>query len=162
VERWANQHGALVHDLRGAPDEVLRAIAERWCARMPGIVLRDVRGIEAREVFQGEADCAAQAVVARDGYETIVSVDLRPEGHDKIPDEQPPNTQTVERAQVSSLFEGAAQVIEAAVENDAGIREFCLFYGERRAEELQRAQQGSEAARVVEESFTPARHTSVV
>ena len=162
VERWANQHGALVHDLRGAPDEVLRAIAERWCAQMSGVVLRDVRRIEAREVFQGEADCRAQAVVAHDEYETIVSVDLRPEGHDKIPDEHSPSTRTTEHAQVSSLFEGAAQIIEAAVENDADIREFCRFYGERRAEELRRTQQRSEAARVVEEAFTPVLHASVV
>lgn len=161
VERWANQHGALVHDLRGAPDEVLHAIAERWCAQMPGVALRDVRRIDAREVFQGEADCAAQAVVAHDEYETIVSVDLRPEGHDKIPDEQPSRL-IAEHARVSSLFEGAAPIIEAAVEKDADIREFCRFYGERRAEELRRTQQKSEAARVVEEAFTPVLHANVV
>jgi hypothetical protein len=162
VERWANRHGALVHDLRGAPDEALRAIAERWCAQLPGVALRDVRRIETRETFQGEVDCAAQAVVAHDEYETIVTVDLRPEGHDKIPDEQPASTRISEHTQVNNLFEGAARVIEAAVENDAGIREFCRFYGERRTEELRRAQQGSEAARVVEESFTPVLHASVV
>jgi hypothetical protein len=162
AERWAKRDGALVHDLRGATDDDLRAIAERWCVQLPGVVLRGVRRIEVREVFQGEADCEAQAVVAHDEYETIVSVNLRPEGHDKIPDEQPANTRLAEHAQVSNLFEGVAKVVEASVENDAGIQEFCRFYGERRAEELRRAQQGSAAARTVEESFTPVLQASVV
>lgn len=162
VERWANQHSAIVHDLRGATDAALRAIAECWCAQIPGIVLRDVRRVETREVFQGEADCAAQATVAHDEYETLVPVSLRPKGHDKIPDEQPPSVRIAEQAQVSSLFKGAAQVIEAAVENDTGIREFRRFYGERRVEELRRAEHGSEAARIVEESFTPVLHASLV
>lgn len=162
VERWANQYGALVHDLRGAPDEALRAIAERWCAPIPGAVLRDVRRRDVRAVFQGETDCAVQTVVAHDEYETIVTVELRPEGHDRIPDEQSTSTWATDHAQVSSLFEGAAQIVEAAVRNDAGIREFCRFYEQRRADEVGLTEQRTETARVVEESFTPVLHANVV
>ncbi|MDC3985922.1 DEAD/DEAH box helicase [Polyangium jinanense] len=163
VERWANRDGALVHDLRGATDRDLRAVAERWCAEFPGVVLRDLQRMDVREVFQGEVDCEAQAVVAHDEYETILSVDLRLEGHEKIPAEQPAHTLLAEHAYVSNLFDGAARVIEAAVGNDARVREFCRFYGERRTEELKRAQQGSTAAaRVVEEAFTPVLQASVI
>jgi superfamily II DNA or RNA helicase len=162
VERWANQHSALIHDLRGATDEGLRAIAESWCIRIPGVLLRDVQRVEAREVFQGQADCAVQATVAHDKYESIIPVSLRPEGHNKLPAEQSTSTPIAEQAEVSGLFPDTAQIKSAALENDGGIREFCRFYEERRAEELRRTEKGSDAARVVGESFTPARHARVV
>ncbi len=115
-----------------------------------------MKKLAAREFFQGEVDCGARADVAHDGYETLVSVRLRPTGHTEIPDDAPDRPILAGPGQVESLFHDAKSVIGKFVGEDAGIREFNRFYDQRRAEELARVERSSNAAKHVQDSFTTA------
>jgi hypothetical protein len=161
-QRWAEGQAALVYDHPSAPFEAIRDVAERWCERIAGAVLVDVRRTSAQVCFQGEIDCAAKAVVAHDSYERIVSVDLVPDGHARITVDPPADRLVAAGVRVDDLTADAEHAVKAAVCDDPDIGAFCRFYEERLAEERAEHATGDEAAARAAELFAPTVEARVI
>lgn len=157
ADRWAAQDGALVYEHRAATDDVLRALAERWCSTIPGAALRDMERLGARTAFQGEVLCAARAVVAHDSYQRLLSVDVLPDGHAKLPEEAPASGAIrAQGVRVGALVDEAATVVAAAARDASGVRDFCRFYARRRDESRAPSEARSE------DLFTPTIEAGIV
>jgi len=113
----------------------------------------DIEGVELN--FEGTALVRARATVAHDSYERLVEITCPPTQHKMT---QSDNSGL---AKLPQFLEDPANVgvdvgaVATAARTDPAISEFCRFYVERRAEEVEAAGSDPRKRKKLEDEFTP-------
>jgi hypothetical protein len=149
-----------VDDLDEDPARLANEITCSWVRSFEAsLVETKVNG--ARRCFEGNALVRMRATVAHDSYERLVEVTCAAGEH----------TAYEVRSglyKLRELIENAHELgidtkrLADAASRDAGIREFCRFYVERRAQELEAAGDDARKRKKLEDDFTPRLELTVV
>ena len=149
-----------VADLDETPADKGKEIAREWVLRFggspKGVTIEGVR-----RCFEGTAIVRVRATVAHDSYERLVEVGCSPAAHSTKLDRLGvgPLPHAIEDPAVLGVNVGS--VVESA-ELDAAISEFCRFYVERRAQEVQAATGDIQKQSKLEDDFTPRLEMTIV
>jgi hypothetical protein len=152
-----------VHRVEDADDDAARQadeIARGWVGSFGGEPLgMKVEG--ARRCFEGKALVRVRATVAHDSYERLVEVSCRPGEHraHAVRSGLYRLTDVIENAQYLGID---TERLADAAGRDFGIAEFCRFYLERRAQEVQAAGGDARKRKKLEDDFTPRLELTVV
>ncbi len=152
-----------VHRVEDADDDAARQadqIARCWVGSFGGAPFgTKVEG--ARRCFEGKALVRVRTTVAHDSYERLVEVSCAPGEHraHAVRSGLYKLTDVIENAQHLGI--DTEQLADAAG-RDPGIAEFCRFYLERRAQEVQAAGGDARKRKKLEDEFTPRLELTVV
>ena len=149
-----------VEDLDQNPVIKSEDIARRWVLAFGG----SPKSFEVKEVqrcFRGTALIRVRATVAHDSYERLVEVSCSPSEHNARSDRSGlnPLPPTVENPLVFGLN---VERLAKAVELDTAISDFCRFYMERRAQEINAAAGDERKKKKLEDEFTPRLEMTLV
>lgn len=149
-----------VEDLDQNPANESEEIARQWVIAF-GATPKKVEIEEVQCFFQGTALVRVRATVAHDSYERIVEVICPPGEHYGRMDRSGlgPLPHTLESA--STLGINIDKLADSA-KLDAAISEFCRFYLERRAQEMQAAGGDERKRKKLEDDFTPRLEMTLV
>jgi superfamily II DNA or RNA helicase len=150
-----------VDDLDGEPGQESLKISERWVRSFGG---KPNKGHIAKvsRSFVGRAVVRVRATVAHDSYERLV--DLFCVRGEHVTDEKPrkglePLPHTIQNPSLVGL--DVEKLVETAKRDDA-ISEFCRFYFERRAQEVEAAGGDERKKKKLEDEFTPRLEITLV
>jgi hypothetical protein len=152
-----------VHRVEDADDDAARQadeIARGWVGSFGGTPLGSkVEGV--RRCFEGKALVRVRATVAHDSYERLVEVTCAPGEHKAhaVRSGLHKLTDVIENAQYLGIDR---ERLADAAQRDPGIAEFCRFYIERRAQEVQAAAGDARKRGQLEDEFTPRLELTVV
>jgi superfamily II DNA or RNA helicase len=152
-----------VHQVEDADEDPVRQadeIARNWTETFGGTPLAS-KVETVRRCFEGKALLRVRATVAHDSYERLVEVTCAPGEH---------RAHTVRSGiyKLTPVIENASYVgvdsdlLADAAQRDPAIAEFCRFYMERRAQEVQAAGADARKRKKLEDEFTPRLEFSVV
>jgi superfamily II DNA or RNA helicase len=149
-----------VQDVDDNPAQGTDEISRAWIASF-GATPLSTKVEEVRRCFEGNALVRVRATVAHDSYERLVEVPCAPGEHKahavrsglyKLKD-------VIDSAQYLGI--DTERVADAA-QGDPGIAEFCRFYIERRAQEIEAAGDDARKRKKLEDDFTPRLELTVV
>lgn len=149
-----------VDDADREPDgrnvEVARAWVQSFGAMPRETTLRSVR-----RGFNGNALLRVRATVAHDSYERLVDVICSRTDHSVVSGREglAPLPSTIDRPATLGL---SVDSLVRAAEQDPYIAEFCRFYLERRAQEVEAAVNDERKKKKLEDEFTPSLSISLV
>ena len=128
-------------------------LARQWVFTFGG-TLKAIEIQEVRRCFGGKAVVRIRATVAHDSYERLVEVPCLPADHYVQVDRSGlgPLPHTIENPSICGINIGT--LADAAKLDDA-ISEFCRFYLERRAQEMQAGGGDERKRKKLEDDFTP-------
>lgn len=149
-----------VVDSDTSPSAEAKRLAEEWVASFGGEVI-SVRASQVRLLFNGQGLLRVRATVAHDSYERIVQVECTGDDYaERAADEGFDQIGKVIRD--ASLLGLSRDRLVRAAETDDAIEEFCRFYEERRAIEVQSAGEDARKRKKLEDEFTPRLDISLV
>lgn len=142
-----------VKDLDQEPVKSTEEVASRWILGFGGTP----KGTEIGEVqccYQGTALIRVRATVAHDSYERLIELTCSPQEHFTLVDRSRLGAlpRTLENPRILGLN---LDQLALAAQNDEAISEFCRFYLERRAQEMQAADGDERKRKKLEDDFTP-------
>ncbi|MGO8990378.1 MAG: SNF2-related protein [bacterium] len=142
-----------VEDLDRNPIRQSEEITRRWVTNFGG-TFKTVEVEEVRRCFEGTAIIRIRATVAHDSYERLVDIFCSPVEHNVQAGRSglDPLPHIIEDP--SAIGIDADRLADAA-KRDAAISEFCRFYLERRAQEIQAAGDDERKRKKLEDDFTP-------
>jgi superfamily II DNA or RNA helicase len=143
----------LIKDVDDNPTLKAEQVTRQWIESFGG----NFRASKIREVqrsFTGTALVRVRATVAHDSYERLVDISLLPDEHWSRTDLSgvSPFADPVEDP--DSVGADSAFLKEKA-SSDEGIAEFCRFYTDRRAQEVEAAGADPRKRKKIEDDFTP-------
>lgn len=160
VNRVTNKGLHRVEDADGKPSARAEEISQKWVKSFGGTLTNS----EIKEVsrsFRGSALVRIRASVAHDSYERLVNVSCSPDEHRKTGNQR-------DLEPINSNLEDSTSIgintdrLSAHATADPGISEFCRFYNERKAQELNAAGMDQRKRKKLEDDFTPRLELSLV
>lgn len=150
-----------VHDVQDAdtnPQRVAQTMAAEWVHSFGG-TLRTGELTRVTRAYSGEALLQVRATTAHDSYERLISITCADEEH-RTDDRHclDPIPPVIDRPQDIGL---SLDRIARSAMLDPGIAEFCRFYSERRAEEVQAAGDDARMRKKLDDDFTPRLQTTI-
>jgi hypothetical protein len=150
-----------VEDMDTNASEEALAIAARWVVSIGGQAKKGLIEKVSR-CFAGNAVLRVRATVAHDSYERLVEVFcLR--GQHSVPDTPRKGMEKLPRTIQSPGVSGVdVEKLVDSAKHDEAISEFCRFYIERRAQEMEAARDDARKRKKLEEEFTPRLEMTLV
>jgi len=149
-----------IDDLDQDPVNESKEIARRWVQTFNGMP-KTIEIEEGQCFFQGTALVRVRATVAHDSYERLVEVTCLPADHHGKTDRFGPGPLPHALENPNTLGINIDRLADAA-KLDEAISEFCRFYMERRAQEMQAAGGDERKRRKLEDDFTPRLEMTLV
>lgn len=152
-----------LHDIVDLDVQVAKTsegIAREWAAEF-GADAQKIEVVKGTRTFGGKALLRVRATVAHDSYERLVHAPCAHDDHKGAASKSALNPLPKTIEEPLSLGLDAQQLTEAA-QNDSAISEFCRFYLERRAQELNSAGTDERKRKKLEDDFTPRLQVSLV
>jgi hypothetical protein len=141
-----------VDDLDQSPRDKAEHLARNWVLSF-GATLNTAEIMDVRRCFDGKALIRVRATVAHDGYERLLEIPCSSIEHNAhVGSGLSPIPRNIEDP--SSLGIDTDRLADAA-KQDGAISEFCRFYLERRAQEVQAAGRDERKKKKLEDEFTP-------